>query len=201
MPRDGLLIGEVATKSGVSRRALRLYERAGILAPPRRTAAGYRVYGPETLAVLSFVTQARRLGFRLDEIKRIVALKRSGRTPCTHVLDLVHFEAGRHRTSARGLDRGARAAPRAVTEPAIPPKPPCRYLPLHRTPHHREGSEVKAMDNRKVTLCPAGCGACPDVVIADDEVKIGEIGNMAVLKKDEWNLLVDLIRSGHLTKI
>jgi DNA-binding transcriptional MerR regulator len=92
MPRDGLLIGEVATKSGVSRRALRLYERAGILAPPRRTAAGYRVYGPETLAVLSFVTQARRLGFRLDEIKRIVALKRSGRTPCTHVLDLVHLK-------------------------------------------------------------------------------------------------------------
>jgi DNA-binding transcriptional MerR regulator len=34
----------VATKSGVSRKALRLYERAGILPPARRTAAGYRVY-------------------------------------------------------------------------------------------------------------------------------------------------------------
>ena len=82
MARDGLLIGEVAAKSGVSRKALRLYEKAGILPPARRTGSGYRIYGPETLPLLGFVTQARRLGFRLDEIKRVVELKRSGRTPC-----------------------------------------------------------------------------------------------------------------------
>jgi DNA-binding transcriptional MerR regulator len=92
MAGDGLLIGEVAAKSGLTRKALRLYERAGILPPTRRTAAGYRVYGQDTLALLAFVTQARRLGFRLDEIKRITALKRSGRTPCTHVIDLVHLK-------------------------------------------------------------------------------------------------------------
>jgi MerR family transcriptional regulator, copper efflux regulator len=45
MARDGLLIGEVAAKSGVSRKALRLYETAGILPSPRRTAADYRMYG------------------------------------------------------------------------------------------------------------------------------------------------------------
>jgi DNA-binding transcriptional MerR regulator len=87
-----LLIGEVAAKGGLTRKALRLYERAGILPPTRRTAAGYRVYGQDTLALLAFVTQARRLGFRLDEIKRITALKRSGRTPCTHAIDLVHLK-------------------------------------------------------------------------------------------------------------
>jgi DNA-binding transcriptional MerR regulator len=92
MGRDGFLIGEIAAKSGVSRKALRLYERTGILPLPRRTLAGYRVYGQDTLALLVFVTQARRLGFRLDEIKRITALKRSGRTPCSHVLDLVHLK-------------------------------------------------------------------------------------------------------------
>jgi MerR family transcriptional regulator, copper efflux regulator len=92
MAYDGLLIGQVAARSGVSRKALRLYEKAGILPPTRRTGSGYHVYGPETLALLGFVTQARRLGFRLDEIKRIVTLKRSGRTPCKHVLDLVHLK-------------------------------------------------------------------------------------------------------------
>jgi MerR family copper efflux transcriptional regulator len=49
MTRDGLLIGEVAAKSGVVRKALRLYEAQGILPPSRRTTAGYRVYGAETL--------------------------------------------------------------------------------------------------------------------------------------------------------
>lgn len=57
------------------------------------------------------------------------------------------------------------------------------------------------MENVKVTLCPAGCGACPDVEIAGEEVRIGEAGNLAVLKREEWNLLVDLIKSGRLAKI
>ena len=89
MGRDGLLIGEVAAKSGVSRKALRLYEAAGLLPAPRRTASGYRIYGPETLATVAFVGQARRLGFRLNEIKEVVQIRRSGRCPCPHVLDLV----------------------------------------------------------------------------------------------------------------
>jgi len=37
--------------------------------------------------------------------------------------------------------------------------------------------------------------------MAGDEVRIGEAGNLAVLKKDEWNLLVDMIQSGQLTKV
>lgn len=90
-----MLIGEVAAKSGVSRKALRLYETAGILPSPRRTAAGYRVYGQDTLALLVFIVQARRLGFRLDEIREITALKRSGRTPCAHVLSLVRVKVAR----------------------------------------------------------------------------------------------------------
>jgi DNA-binding transcriptional MerR regulator len=89
MTKDGLLIGEVAAKSGVSRKDLRLYETAGILPAPRRTAAGYRTNGPETLALLAFVARARRLGFRLDEIREVVGIRRSGRCPCRHVLDLV----------------------------------------------------------------------------------------------------------------
>ena len=57
------------------------------------------------------------------------------------------------------------------------------------------------MEDVKVTLCPAGCGECPDVEIIGDEVRVGETGNLAVLKKDEWNVLVDLIQSGRLTKL
>lgn len=81
--------------SGLSRKALRLYERAGVLPASRRTAAGYRVYDKGTLSLLAFVIQARRLGFRLAEIKSIVALRRSGRTPCSHVEDLVHMKLER----------------------------------------------------------------------------------------------------------
>jgi hypothetical protein len=57
------------------------------------------------------------------------------------------------------------------------------------------------LDNRKVLLCPAGCGECPEVEFAGEHVRVGEAGNLAVLTKDEWNVLVDLIQSGHLSKV
>jgi DNA-binding transcriptional MerR regulator len=57
--RDGLLISEVARRTGASRKALRIYETVGILAPPRRTPSGYRLYTADSLAVLSFLRQAR----------------------------------------------------------------------------------------------------------------------------------------------
>lgn len=86
---DGLLVGEVARRSGASRKALRLYEHARILPPSGRTPSGYRVYGGDVLALVAFIRQAQRPGFRLEEIKEIVAIKRAGRVPCSHVRDLV----------------------------------------------------------------------------------------------------------------
>jgi hypothetical protein len=56
------------------------------------------------------------------------------------------------------------------------------------------------MENLKMSLCPS-CVACPEVEMHGDEVRIGEAGNLAVLKKDEWNVLVELIQAGQLTKL
>jgi hypothetical protein len=42
---------------------------------------------------------------------------------------------------------------------------------------------------------------CPDVEIVDDEARIGEVGNLAVLNKDESNVLVELIQTGMLAKV
>jgi hypothetical protein len=56
------------------------------------------------------------------------------------------------------------------------------------------------MEKLAITLCP-GCDHCPAIVIEGDEVRIGEEANTAVLKKAEWNVLVDLIQSGQLTRV
>lgn len=53
---------------------------------------------------------------------------------------------------------------------------------------------------RKMSLCPA-CSACPEVEIAGDRVRIGEPGNLVVLTKNEWNVLVQLVRSGELAEL
>jgi DNA-binding transcriptional MerR regulator len=113
MARNGLYIGELAARGGTTRKALRLYEMAGILPAARRTAAGYRVYDGEALALLAFVRRARGLGFTLGEIKEIVAIKRAGRAPCPHVRDLVRRkleELDRVREGLRELLHGWRPA-------------------------------------------------------------------------------------------
>jgi MerR family transcriptional regulator, copper efflux regulator len=74
----GLFIGEIATRSGLSRKALRLYEARGILSAPRRTASGYRSYPADVLGLLAFVGRARRLGLTLGEIAHVVAFRRAG---------------------------------------------------------------------------------------------------------------------------
>ncbi len=49
----------------------------------------------------------------------------------------------------------------------------------------------------RYSLCP-NCDACPEVMIADDSVLIGEEGNQVRLSSAEWNVLVTAIKEGHL---
>ena len=56
------------------------------------------------------------------------------------------------------------------------------------------------MEKHVVSLCPQ-CTNCPEVIIEGDTIRIGEDANTAVLKKDEWNVLVDLIQSGQLGRV
>ena len=83
-------IGEAAARTGLTAKAIRLYERRGLLGAPERDQAGYRTYGANHLAVLSFIRQAKRLGLRLDEIGRVLELQRSDEQPCSTVLELLN---------------------------------------------------------------------------------------------------------------
>ncbi len=53
---------------------------------------------------------------------------------------------------------------------------------------------------KKVYLCKDG-GCCPAVQFSRNEVRIGEDQNLAVLKKEEWNILVEKIRAGELQEM
>ncbi len=49
---------------------------------------------------------------------------------------------------------------------------------------------------KKVKLCVEE--SCPVVEVGDESVKIGEEGNLCVLKTEEWKVLREKILSGEL---
>lgn len=88
-----LKISKLAARTGVTAKAIRFYEAAGVLPPPARGTNGYRLYGSDAVDLLRFVKQAQGLGLTLAEIKEIVAIRQGGRPPCRHVYRLLQDKA------------------------------------------------------------------------------------------------------------
>lgn len=87
-------IGQVAEATGVSTKALRFYEREGLLAETERTASGYRDYQQSAVDRVAFVKRAQAAGLTLRQIGEILAVRDGGRAPCTHVAALVDERLG-----------------------------------------------------------------------------------------------------------
>lgn len=66
-------IAELATRAGVTSRALRHYDHVGLLPPTRVGANGYRYYGPAAVARLQRILVMRRLGMPLAAVAEVLA--------------------------------------------------------------------------------------------------------------------------------
>jgi len=98
-------IKELAARSGLSPRTIRYYEQVGVLPPPRRLPNGYRDYDESDLDRVRFVIGARRLGFSLDDIAEILAMRDRREAPCGVVLDLLQRKAEEIAGRIRELQR------------------------------------------------------------------------------------------------
>jgi DNA-binding transcriptional MerR regulator len=65
-------IAEVAERTGVPATTLRYYEDIGLLSPAGRSNNGYREYDDRDLARLAFISRAKQLDIRLDELRELV---------------------------------------------------------------------------------------------------------------------------------
>jgi Hg(II)-responsive transcriptional regulator len=85
-------IGRVATLADVPIDTVRYYERRGLIPRPRRTASGYRDFPAETVQQIRFIKRAQELGFTLEEIQGLLALRINGRAKCADVMHVAEHK-------------------------------------------------------------------------------------------------------------
>jgi MerR family transcriptional regulator, thiopeptide resistance regulator len=69
---DGLTVGQVSSRLGVTVRALHHWDEVGLARPSLRTAAGYRLYTSDDLERLHRIVVYRELGLGLDGIRAVL---------------------------------------------------------------------------------------------------------------------------------
>src|SRR5688572_26497681 len=95
-PAETLTAAECARRTGLTVRALRVYERAGLL-KPMRSAKGWRMYGPAELIRLNTVVALKGFGLTLRDIRKAFG---SSPPALVQVLDLQVRNWGARRMAA-----------------------------------------------------------------------------------------------------
>lgn len=96
-----LTIGALAKQAGVGVETVRFYERRGLVRRPARPRDGYRAYPEEAVGRIRFIRNAQAVGFTLQEVKELLALRVTAGTSCAAV---------RSRASAKAADVQRRLA-------------------------------------------------------------------------------------------
>jgi len=81
-------IGQLSEQTDCKIETIRYYERIGLLPPPARTDAGYRLYNDNHRRRLSFIRRSRELGFTIDEIRGLLSLVDGGNYTCNDIKNI-----------------------------------------------------------------------------------------------------------------
>ena len=73
-----LTIGQLAELAGVPRKTIRYYEEVGVLPPPGRSDAGYRLYSDIDVRRVELVRRARALDMGLADMRELVEWASTG---------------------------------------------------------------------------------------------------------------------------
>ena len=84
-----ITIGQLADKANVTTRAIRHYERLGLIEAPVRTDANYRLFDVDSISRLKFIVKCRSLGFSLAEIGDLLRITDDSTHTCAQVTELV----------------------------------------------------------------------------------------------------------------
>lgn len=108
-----LHIGDVAAQTGLTVDAIRFYEREGLLRTAARSSGGFRLFSKSDVDDLAFIGNAQELGFSLQEIRELMALKNALHPDCKQVEQLLDHKITAVRAKIAALRKLERELQRA----------------------------------------------------------------------------------------
>lgn len=124
----GMTIGRLARRVGITPRAVRYYERIGLLAPSARTASGYRLYTDAEAERLAFIRRAQAQCLPLADIAVILATRDGGAAPCRQTRALAEARLQEITTRIEELQAARRTLVELI-ERAREVEPACEEAP------------------------------------------------------------------------
>ncbi len=67
-------IQEASRQSGMPPKTIRFYEEIGLVRPAARAANGYRQFSDTDVRTLKFIHRARKLGFSVEDMQKLLSL-------------------------------------------------------------------------------------------------------------------------------
>src|SRR5882724_1394257 len=126
----GIPIGELSRLTGVNIETIRYYEKIKMLRPPPRTEGGRRVYGSTETRVLAFIRRARELGFRLDDIRTLLALGAPTKASCADVRQIAAHHLDDIRAKIADLRKLERLLANTIAQCSGTTAPDCPVLDI-----------------------------------------------------------------------
>jgi MerR family transcriptional regulator, copper efflux regulator len=131
---QGIQIGKVAERTGLSIDTIRFYQKIGLVKQAARSEGGFRLFTDADVKDLAFIKKAQELGFSLTEIKQLSILNQEHDHACSQVRDLLEGKLRDVREKAAQLlrleaelnralkkcNRGLRNHPRSTHDECCP---------------------------------------------------------------------------------
>ena len=98
---DGLSVGQVADRMGITRSAVRWYDDHGLL-PSERTSGNQRRFFADVLCRIAMIRAGQRVGLSIAEIRDALAKLPPGRAPTS--TDWERFAAHLHQVTSHRIE-------------------------------------------------------------------------------------------------
>jgi len=117
--------GQLAKTTQVNIETIRYYERRGLIPKAPRRQSGYRQFSQNDVRRIRFIKHAKTLGFTLDEVAELLALKCEPEATCgdiTEKIDTKLIDVVRKINTLRRMRRTLVDLKKACKEPTVPSK-------------------------------------------------------------------------------